>query len=605
MERNWEDDIEGCDFDDGKRLVESMKKNPHWHHDIKFIDGEFVEDVVKKFQITHDEDLLLKIMSNYAIFKNEWAHAFSEYLDGDLTAGEVLYDHIIWKAAEGFRKEKTRKVFGKAFNALVVSCHLNQLKNFFNSKRAPKNSPQVKCPFCGDKVHQIDARHLDHRMDFERYVKTFPGFPLVSVDGTNAAVTAENLEMTNEMPDVSYRLVRDDMKLIMDKKVTPAISCPVTKTSVAEITANFPAMLAPNYTEEAFVQDFPEWPGLFACSKTGKKALRVGPVKQPKVDEAKGIDEAYRAAKKKVKNFADLRRIYPAVCFTTKQVPVMNPYTNEMVPELTPQMLASAGTTVKEHLEKYATIWIEKSYPKLIRCPFTGRSTNKIKRKDLEKLGKTVMEFYMAVCEYPLRKFLVRCAVDGAWVENIWDHLADVKHNYSSPVSIESFDSCYGSRATKAHVTTNSFVESNSGDVVHIADLFGGVQMDDTIELQDSLLGGCEDDIDRKIARSLAGCCTMDDVHHASAQKTKVRLTAKFTRGMGRSIRTHIQRELKHNDFELAETPKVGAKVVEVFVPSKKTIMSRLTKIIMNSDLQLPNSVVLALEKAEEAGGDV
>jgi hypothetical protein len=56
-----------------KKVIKKIKATKHWHHDIQYIGDQFVEEVVKEFQRTNDEDLLTKIIDNYSIFRGEWA----------------------------------------------------------------------------------------------------------------------------------------------------------------------------------------------------------------------------------------------------------------------------------------------------------------------------------------------------------------------------------------------------------------------------------------------------------------------------------------------------------------------------------------------------
>src|ERR1039457_683178 len=108
-----------------KSIIAKIKGTRHWHHDIQYIDGKFVEETVKEFQLTSNEDLLVKIIDNYSIFRGTWSKAFAQYLDGDIDSGGLMHDEIVWRAAFKFNREKSQKPDGKAFNAYVVSALLN------------------------------------------------------------------------------------------------------------------------------------------------------------------------------------------------------------------------------------------------------------------------------------------------------------------------------------------------------------------------------------------------------------------------------------------------------------------------------------------------
>ena len=60
-----------------KALVAKIKNSKHWDHDIKFVDGKFVEERVKEYQNSKDQDLLIKIIENYRIYRPLWARIFA------------------------------------------------------------------------------------------------------------------------------------------------------------------------------------------------------------------------------------------------------------------------------------------------------------------------------------------------------------------------------------------------------------------------------------------------------------------------------------------------------------------------------------------------
>lgn len=86
--------------------IKSINQKKNWHHDIEYIDGEYVELVVEKYQKTKSEDLLAKILKNYEIYKMTWAKAFAPYLDNEIESGMALYDEIIWTSACKFDRSK-------------------------------------------------------------------------------------------------------------------------------------------------------------------------------------------------------------------------------------------------------------------------------------------------------------------------------------------------------------------------------------------------------------------------------------------------------------------------------------------------------------------
>ena len=81
-----------------KQLAKEIKNSKEWHHDICYIDDEFVEATVQKFQDTQDPSYIEKLIENYAIFRKKWGRAFAPFLDNDLDDGEIMHDKIVWKA---------------------------------------------------------------------------------------------------------------------------------------------------------------------------------------------------------------------------------------------------------------------------------------------------------------------------------------------------------------------------------------------------------------------------------------------------------------------------------------------------------------------------
>src|SRR5258708_36134018 len=102
-----------------------MKQARSWSHDIEFVDGEYIEDVIDEYQKTGNEDLLVKIIKNYMVFKNTWIRAYSLYCDSDPDSAILAYQESIWKSAIKFNMTKAEKRKGKPFNAYCVSTCLN------------------------------------------------------------------------------------------------------------------------------------------------------------------------------------------------------------------------------------------------------------------------------------------------------------------------------------------------------------------------------------------------------------------------------------------------------------------------------------------------
>jgi uncharacterized Zn finger protein (UPF0148 family) len=817
-----------------KKVIKKIKSTKHWHHDIQYINGQFVEEVVKEFQRTNCEDLLTKIIDNYSIFRGEWAKAFAQYLDGDVDAGSLMHDEIVWRSAFKFKREKSRKPDGKAFNAYVVSALLNQLKNQRNARMSHKNHPRVVCPVCNEEVYQIDHKHLRHSIDLERYKKALPAYPLVSAGGMTLCPTHEaEVKEINQayLNRITGNYTLEDYRFEHGSKT---IRCPVSGSELRRVDNAYPSSLMSGYTAEDFLVDFPNFVGAVTCPFTGKRVLEINqrhldavvnkngmknvpsledlveslpnltlsvrqvPVTNPytgkkvleitlpmlasagttwkdhmeayagfwldkeypegvrcpftgrkttiirqedlkslgktvsefyaavskyplqkfqvrlattgewvdnvwdaleasgasldeyretfpkhplasydgtvpcpvtgkpveEITEAylnriggrytvsdfeaeretlerivcpvskmvvKKVDNAYpgsvmqgyspeefladfpnfrgaitcpftgkkllemtqshldavvNAGKKTPVSMAEMTAKYPNYTFQAMKVPVTNPYTGKKVSEITLSMLAAAGTTWKEHMEKYSEIWLDKYYPGMVVCPFTGRKTHMIKKTDVEGLGKTVWDFYAAVCRYPLRKYQVRCGLCGEWTDNIWSHLEQKAHSFAKSMTINEFESIYGTYATKVVVRTNSYVENDAGDSIHVADLFPDEgEKIDFLELEDSLLGVAHDDLDRKIAHSIRGASTVEDIFYSAAEIRSVKIPFEFKSGMTKAARDAVKDVIGEADFDLALAPVEGSCEVSIMIPSRDTIRRKLTRMIESSDL--------------------
>lgn len=566
-------------IDEIDQLAEEIKSNPAWHHDIKYIDGDFVEVTVKKWKETQDPRYIEQILANYALFKKKWGRAFAPFMDNDQDDGESMHDKIVWKAACKFKAEKVRKPNGRAFNAYLVSALMNQLKNLRNARMSHKNHPRIQCPICAEQVYQIDEGHLKHHYDLKRYVRRFPNYPLSSFDGltvcpiTGIRIEKVTMEYMNRMGghylmedfDKEYQIVREG-----------PYRCPLTGTLVQRLDEAYFRGFLEGYTEQDFVEDFPDFPGLLRSPFSGEKLIAMT---QAHLDQV--LNEGNERFTKET-----FQKQYPNFTMEARQVPVVNPYTGRKVKELTPAMLARVGTNVQRHLGEFATISLDKRYYELISCPFTGRRTQIIRTSDLEKIGKTVQDFYQATCRYPFRKFQVKCALCGEWVDNVWDHLAEVNHEYAASIDMEAFEKTYGSGATKLTVTTNSYVESDSGDSIHIADLFGDkAQQCDMLEIEDSLMRVASDEMDRSIAAAVRTAFTLEDVCFVASRKEDVYLDFVFEAGKTKEARDCVQAQLGTSDFDLLVPPETGETEIKVMVPSRQTIRKRLKRMIDASDL--------------------
>lgn len=567
-----------------EKLQRTIKKTKVWDHDIKFIDGRFVEDVVEEYQKSKDEDLLLKIIHNYTIFRKIWAYDFAPYCDNCPEAGGHMHDEIVWRAAEKFDFSKALKPKGYAFNAYVVSTLLNQLKNHHSAKRSHKNHPRVGCPICGGQVYQIDAKHLRHIIDMDRYKKLFAKHPLVSIDGLiTCPLTGQLIPKITEpylnRVNGTYT-VQDFYEEFADELPSFPLECPATYMPIRFLTAAYPGMIRDGYTEEEFIADYPDFKGVITCPFSGAKMLEMTQEHLDDVLEQKWARSRYSMGK--------FRKRFPNATTKAKQIEVMNPYTNKMVPELTAEMLAKAGTTIMEHLEKHSTILLDEWYQHTVVCPFTGKPTKRITKAHLDALGRTSFDFYMAVCKYPLRKFQVKCGYCDEFVDNIWTHLEQAKHAYAPSMSMEEFEKIYGIGSTRAVVSTNSFFNSDSGDSVHVADLLVKRVADvDPLEIEDSLRKVAVDELDSKIANVIRHCHTIEDICVSAANRKKVHLPFVFEPGKSRMIREQIRKQTGIEDFDFVESPKAGSKDVEIMSPSRDEIRNRLVRLLKTSDLEL------------------
>lgn len=560
--------------------VPSMPK--HWHHDIRLIDGELIEHVVERFQKTGDETLVEKIIENYGIYRSKWGKDFAVFCDGDEEDGEMVHDAIVWKSAANFDTKKVIKPDGKAFNAYLVSALLNQMKNFRNSRTSHKNHPRIRCPICDEEVYQVDDNHLRHRYDLDRYKKDFVNYPLSSFDGnTLSPLTGEMMPKVglSYMNRKSGRYsVADFWDEFPQFRPKGPYCCPATGRPFSGPIMEYFESVSPGYTKEMFMSEYPSFPGIIECPFSGKKTINMCQEWLDAVLEQDPLCRRYA--------WADFNRKYPNFTTRARQVQVYDPYAEKMVQEITPQMLASYGTSVTEHLQKFATILVDHSYRKSVRNPFNGDNSRTIKSCDLEQMEKSTTEFYHATCKYPLKRFHVKCAICGQWTENIWSHLEEIEHNYAPPVRLDTFFSNYGVGSTKKVVSNNAYVENDSGETVHIGDLFPKkVQEMDALEVQDSLMAVAKDELDMAIARAISEAHSVDDIFFLATRKTDARLPFEYSSGMMREARKSIRQQLGIKDFDILPAAGKNPFCVTVMVPGKQTLRKKIKRMVKESDL--------------------
>jgi uncharacterized Zn finger protein (UPF0148 family) len=442
----------------------------------------------------------------------------------------------------------------------------------------PMRKFQVKCAECGEWVDNVWEHVGNHGMTLDSYVERFPKHPLVSVDGTvPCPISGKPIrEITQAYLNRQIgRYTVEDFK--SEQESLSVVICPVTKMEIKKVDNAYPAAIKQGYTPEEFLADFPHFDGAIICPFSGKKLLEM---------TQSHLDAVVNQVKSDPILMSDLAVKFPNYTFQATKVPVTNPYTGKKVSEITLSMLAAAGTTWKEHMERFSEIWLDKYYPGMVTCPFTGRKTHVIKKEAIQAMGKTVWDFYAVVCRYPLRKYQVRCGLCGDWTDNIWSHLEAKNHSFAKSMTINEFEGMYGTYATKVVVRTNSYVENDSGDSIHVADLFpDDSEKIDFLELEDSLLDVSHDNLDEKIARSIRGASTLEDIFYAAAEIRQVSIPFEFKGGMTKATRTAVKDALGVVDFDLAMTPAEGANSVSVMIPSRDTIRRKLARMIESSDL--------------------
>jgi hypothetical protein len=443
----------------------------------------------------------------------------------------------------------------------------------------PTRRYRVRCAVCGEMVDSVWS-HLEsgrHGLTLEQYKERFPKYPLSSPDGMVPCPVTGRLVPELSQPylnRIGGEYTMADFRAEFSGR-TPR--CPATGCALGEVGVDHPSAIMAGYTEAEFLADFPSFPAE-RCPLTGQRTLGMTQARLNATVNAKreGAPPRLKALSEGLPNYT----------MKPRQVAVLNPYTGRMVPEITLKMLRDAGTTWKEHMEKHAQIALDKYYAGMVICPFTGRKTHMIKKTDIEALGKTTWDFYAATCLFPMRKYQVQCAICGEWVDNVWSHLESKRHSFAKSMTINEFEGIYGTYATKVVVRTNSYVENDAGDSIHVADLFpDDSERIDFLELEDSLLGVARDDMDRRIARSIRGASTLEDIFYSSAEIRDVTIPFEFKSGMTRATRDAVRDAIGVSDFDLAKPPSEGSRLVCVMLPGRDAIRRRLSRMIEASDL--------------------
>jgi len=548
---------------DDDEMIEQVLPNKKWSHDIKKIGDEYVEEVVLRYQLLHDPVDHALVVKNYSIFRiKPWGIAFSQYMHKDVEAGAHLHDEIVWFAMNNFKTKAKKKPNGRAFNAYLVSCLMNQLKNFRNVSLSSKSRPRIICHVCGQKVADIDKKHLEHRVDLKHYRKSFPGHSVVSTDGL---VYCPETKV--------YATKIDDRCLAGEVVGGPGIRCPVTGMVTDSLPACYPGVLLEGYDLKQLSKDFPRW------NKLSTTPESFGLRHAEYLSYLKGWKRP-RRRRAKITSMTEFGMAYPGITTEARQVDVENPYSGKKVREITMEMLDKAGVTLQQHMHKYSTIWLDMDYQYPVKCPFTGRRAHAMRTKDLAKIGRTTMEFYMATCKYPLRQFQVKCAICGRWVDNIWDHLEQSAHFYAETYSMEGFEQAFGFGKTKLSVSTNAYVEGDSGESVFIADLLPGLSLSENarFEIEDSLSFAAKDELDKQIARAAPDCLSLEDLYHMFCRRMR-------TEGRAPNrMRRFVVDKIGTDDFDI-EYPKSADGFVNIIAPRKVTIRQKLESLIQNSDL--------------------
>jgi hypothetical protein len=327
------------------------------------------------------------------------------------------------------------------------------------------------------------------------------------------------------------------------------------------------------------MKDFPNYPAIITCPLSGRKTLNMSQAWLDEVTEQDPQRSPYSLSR--------FDQDYPNFTTCTRQVDVLNPYTQQMVKEITPAMLSASHTNLQEHLERFAKIVLGKPSRKHIRNPFNGKKTFVITNKDLESINKTVLDFYQAVCAYPLRQYQVKCAICSEWINNIWDHLDEVKHAYATPMSIDEFLIIYGTNNTKRTITNNAYVESKSGESTHMGDFLAPpIPKMTGFEVQDSLMAVATDELDKKIAMAISKAHNVDDIFYLASNRNTVRLPFDVLTVTSAQIKEYIKKQYNITDFDIAIDNQDPRGVV-VMVPGRQTLRIRINRMYKESDLDM------------------
>lgn len=555
-----------------------------WHHDIKYVTLDqsevppgitlpgtppyqiWIEECVVLYQKTKSHVLLQKIFDNYMLYQFTWAKDFAAYLDNGMDEGKDLFIEVVWRSAEMFDMSKLKKPMGKAFNAYLTSALMNKRKTL---KTQRFKGPPIECQVCGSRMPYIDEKHLKHEMTAKMYREIYPNYPMVSYDGktkcpyTGEKVNFVTIERVNRV--AGHYTIEDWMKEFGG--LFPDRSCPLTGLRIGE---NYPEILAPLYTSSDLKKDFPKFQGLIKCPASGKDVFYVT---QRHLDEHVNKDGRARIT------MAEFARQHPRATLYAKQVSVINPYTGKSVPEITFDDLAAAQTTVKEHIQKYFTIVLNTLYPEEFSCPFTGKKRETITSTDLEEMGITEAQFYLATCKFPLRKFKVRCAVCGKWVDNVWSHLDEAKHSYAESMTTSEYEQKHGARSRSFMVIKTS-MENDDGEDTKLTDLVSAKQTHPEIlmDLEHALNKVATTDLDRRIVAVIKSCKTVEDIVDQTVEKRTVQLTRPFSMDEEPAIKAMIGGSLGTNDFEIERSSEASL-LAKVVIPSKKTVIGRIKEL--------------------------
>ena len=563
-----------------------MPKKKKWHHDIKYIILEkhevppgitlagtpphklWVEEVVTMYQTTKSEVLLQRIMDNYIIFQFQWARDFSAYLDNGIDEGKDLFIEVVWRSAKMFNLALSKKALGRAFNAYLTSALMNKRKTL---KTQRFKGPPIECQVCGQRMSYIDDKHLQHEMNVKAYKDMYPTYPLVSYDGktfcpyTGEKVNFVTIERVNRV--AGYYLVEDWLKEYGG--LFPNRKCPLTGLVIGE---KYPDILAPMYSLVDLKNDFPSFQALIRCPATGKEIFYI---------TQRHLDEHVNEKRTKRISMAEFARIHPRSTLSAKQVPVVNPYTNETKMEITFEDLVAANTTVREHIQRYPTIVVNKLYEKEFVCPFTGKLRDSITTSELEEMGVTPAQFYLATCQFPLRKFKVRCAVCGKWADNIWSHLEEEKHSYAEVLTASEYEQKYGARS-RSFMVIKTTMENDDGEDSKLTDLVSAkvTHPDILMDLQYALRKVATTDLDRKIACVIKSCRTVEDIIDQTVEKKTIHLTRPFSMDEEAAVKAKIGKSLGIDDFEIERSSEASL-LANVVIPSKRTVLGRIKELRM------------------------